>query len=124
MVKETVLHAEIYRRGVAVLQGTEEELKQYFAEHNLDVAQVTDVDWENTEGMCCDDGSDVFVYSVKPMDLYTLIHELSHATFKILEIVGISPTLAEEAYTYLFEHLVRQFTSSDDVQLQSLTCES
>lgn len=114
-MKEQIINLDIYRRNVAILQGGVSEINEWLADHSVS----HDIDWDNTAAVTFDDGIDVYVCSVKPMDLPTVCHELSHATFKILDIVGINATLAEEAYAYLFEYLVSRVTSSDGVPLQS-----
>lgn len=118
---ERIINVNIYRRSVVVLQGTEDELEKWFSEHDLKhlTSSVTSMDWENTRAITFDDDIDIYICSVEPMDLSVLCHEFSHATLRILRIVGIDPINAEEAYAYLFEFLITQVTSSlDGVLLQ------
>lgn len=112
-MKEQIIPIDLYRRGVVILQGSEEELEKWLREHDakqLGLA-VTNTDWDNTKAITFDDDSDIYVCSVEPMELTTLCHELSHATLRILKIVGIDPIEAEEAYAYLFEYLLDAATS-------------
>ena len=115
-MKEQIIPVDLYKRGVVILQGAEEELKKWFCEHDAKhlCSAMTDTDWYNTKAITFDDDSDIYVCSIKPMELTTLCHELSHATLRILKIVGIDPVEAEEAYAYLFEYLIGQVTVSDD----------
>jgi len=102
---------------VVILQGSEDEIEDWLRRHdarNL-VSTVMDADWNSTLSITFDDGSDVYICAVKPMDLATVCHELSHATLKVLKIVGIDPAEAEEAYAYLFEYLISRVTASDGV---------
>ena len=119
-MKELIIPVDLYRRGVAILQGSEDELEKWFCKHNVKnlYSYVTETDWEISKAITFDDGSDIFICSVEPMKLTTLCHELSHATLKILKIVGIDPIEAEEAYAYLFEYLLDKATSSDGVLSQ------
>lgn len=118
-MKEQIISVDLYKRGVAILQGAEEELEKWFSEHNAKhlYSAVSDTDWDNTKAITFDDDSDIYICAVEPMELTTLCHELSHATLRILKIVGIDPIDAEEAYAYLFEYLLEQATSvsRDDV---------
>lgn len=112
-MKEQIIPVDLYRRGVAVLQGAEEELEKWLCEHDAKslCSLVTDTNWDNTKAITFDDDSDIYICAVEPMELTTLCHELSHATLRILKIVGIDPIEAEEAYAYLFEYLLEQATS-------------
>ena len=122
---EQIINIDIYRRSVVILQGTESELEDWFIEHDekLLLSTILQTDWDNTLAITFDDDSDVYICSVNPMKQNTLCHELSHATLKILRIVGIDPIEAEEAYAYLFEYLFSQATSSQSSGSLSQSCE-
>lgn len=113
-MKEQIIPIDLYKRGVVILQGSEEELEKWLREHDAKhlASAVTDTDWDNTIAITLSDNRDVYVVSIEAMELTTLCHELSHATLKVLKIVGIDPIEAEEAYTYLFEYLLSQVTAS------------
>lgn len=113
-MKEQIINVDIYRRSVVILQGLEEELEEWFVKHDLKhlSSAVTGTDWNNTRAITFDDDSDIYICAVNSMELSVLCHELSHATLRILRIVGIDPINAEEAYAYLFEFLITQVSPS------------
>lgn len=115
-MKEQIISVDLYKRGVAILQGAEEELEKWFSEHNVKYlySAVSDTDWDSTKAITFDDDVDIYICSVEPMELTTLCHELSHATLRVLKIVGIDPIEAEEAYAYLFEYLLDKATNKKE----------
>ncbi len=123
-MKEQIINLDIYRRSVVILQGSETELEDWLCGQDLKhlVSAITDTDWETTKAISFDDDIDIYVCAVKPMELPVLCHELSHATLRVLKIVGIDPIKAEEAYAYLFEYLISQVTCLHDESL-SQSCE-
>lgn len=115
-MKEQIINIDIYRRSVVILQGTEDELEDWLRNHDENhlASAVTDTDWNNALAITFDDDADIYICAVKPMELTTICHELSHATLRVLKLVGIDPIEAEEAYAYLFEYLINQVTSTDE----------
>ncbi len=102
-----------------------DEIIKWLEDNNFDISVIETVkeeDWSKTDAITLCDGRDVVVASEKPMSDEIAVHEFSHSAFKLLDIVGISPVLAEEAYAYLVEFLYRKWKElncpSCDVQSQ------
>lgn len=117
-MKEDIIPVDLYKRGIAIVSGDKTELELWLSDNGfrevLDDVVQDDWNWENTNAITTDNGVDVAILSIKPMDEGTAVHEFSHATFRILNMVGISPTLSEESYAYLLEFLFtrwREITS-------------
>lgn len=107
-MKEQIINIDIYKRGVAILQdGCVGDICKWLEEHNAtEIAQsVREEDWDMTNAVTFSDGLDVYIISPKQIVAKTLAHELTHATFKVLKIVGINPVQEEEAFAYLYEYL-------------------
>lgn len=116
-MKTQIINLDIYRRSVVILSDCcIGEVEKWLAEHdNADfIPTLNSVDWDSTKAVTITDDLDIYIISLDPLDLPTLCHELSHAALRVLKIVGIDPINAEESYTYLFEHLITQATSSQD----------
>lgn len=107
-MKEQIINIDIYKRSVVILQDScIGDICKWLEEHNADnIAQsVREEDWEAANAVTYSDGLDVYIISPKQIAAKTLAHELTHATFKILKIVGINPVQAEDAFAYLYEYL-------------------
>ncbi len=120
-----------YRRGVLVHIGTLAGM-QKFIEENYGFPESTLRDAINSCREAVDEGdglgctvridTDVLVYwprAVKTMSDYIMLcHELDHAAFFILDMVGINPSVieAQEAHTYLQEHL--QFAVAEGLGME------
>lgn len=116
-MREQIINVDIYRRSVVILSGCcIGEVEKWLSDHDNTefVSTINSVDWQNTKAVTLTDGLDIYVISLEPLELPMLCHELSHATLKMLKMVGIDPMEAEEAYAYLFEYLIAQITSSSD----------
>lgn len=116
-MKEQIINLDIYRRSVVILQdGKADEFEQWLRDHNKEdfIPTFRGIDWESTRAVTLSDDLDIYVISPDRMPFTALCHELSHATLKVLKLVGIDPVEAEEAYAYLFEYLISQVTISDD----------
>ena len=106
-----IIPIEIYRRGVLVFIGDKEECARNLQKHKIKedcVNAVRDYDMDGTLAYTMEIGSDVLVYMKKKQPMDIIVHELSHAVFKILKIVGIDPTECEEAYAYLIDYLYKK----------------
>ncbi len=114
-----VINLDIYRRSIVLLQGSKTEIEKWFSEKGMNQLNIHIIrgDLDNSHAITFSDNSDVYICSEEEMDIPTLCHELSHAAFKVLKIVGIDPIESEEAYAYLLEYLVREVISSDDTPL-------
>ena len=121
-MKEDFISVDLYRRGVAVISGTKEELADWLEKNDFPSTAEWAREAEEIYAATDDNGSDIVIVSLEPMNEETAVHELCHAAFRILRIVDISPTLSEESYAYLLEFLYakwREITSQPcDVQLQ------
>jgi hypothetical protein len=107
-MKEQIINIDIYKRSVVILQdGCVGDICKWLEEHNAtDIAQsVREEDWDTANAITFSDGLDVFIISPKQIEVKTLAHELTHATFKVLKIAGINPVQEEEAFAYLYEYL-------------------
>lgn len=105
---EQIINIDIYKRSIVILQdGCVGDICKWLEEHNsTDVAQsVREEDWDTANAVTFSDGLDVYIISPKQIADKTLVHELTHATFKVLKIVGINPVQEEEAFAYLYEYL-------------------
>lgn len=105
---EQIINIDIYKRRVVILQDScIGDICKWLEEHNsTDIAQaVREENWVTGNTVTYSDGLDVYIISPKQIAAKTLAHELTHATFKILKIVGINPVQEEEAYAYLYEYL-------------------
>lgn len=113
-MKKLIVPIDIYRRGVCFLCGDTDELTEYFASEKLYslVGRVSETDWNTTLAFTLCDGNDVWVCSNRPMTIPVLCHEITHAVFKILEIIGADSPINEETYAYLCEYLMGEVTSS------------
>lgn len=115
-MKEQIINIDIYKRSVVILQdGCIGDICKWLEEHNAtNIAQsVREEDWETANAVTYSDGLDVCIISPKQIVAQTLAHELTHATFKILKIVGINPVQAEEAFAYLYEYLFDKSNNSE-----------
>lgn len=127
-MREKIIDINIYRRSVAFMLGTEDEIASRLAELKAyDLAgRVNEMDWDNTLALTLCDGSGVYVVSVRPMTLPTLCHELTHVVYRIFQIIGADDPINEEAYAYLYEYLLTEITSASDefpLQLFSDACQ-
>lgn len=107
-MKEQIIPIDLYKRGVVILQDScIGDICKWLDKHNAtDITQsVREEDWDTANAVTYSDGLDVYIISPKQIATKTLAHELTHATFKILKIVGINPVQEEEAYAYLYEYL-------------------
>lgn len=107
-MKEQIINIDIYKRSVVILQdGCVGDICKWIEEHNAtDIAQsVKEEDWDTSNAVTYFDGLDVYIISPKQISTKTLVHELTHATFKVLKIVGINSVQEEEAFAYLYEYL-------------------
>lgn len=111
---EKIIPIDIYNRGVAFMQGTENEMSSRLAELGAyELAHIVSAeDWGKTKAITLCDNSDVFVVSVEPMDFPTLCHELTHVVFRIFQIIGADSPINEETYACLYEYLFREVTSA------------
>lgn len=107
-MKEQIINIDIYKRSIVILQdGCVGDICKWLEEHNAtDIAQsVREEDWDTTNAVTFSDGLDVYIIFPKQIAAKTLAHDLTHATFKVLKIVGINPVQEEEAFAYLYEYL-------------------
>ena len=115
-MKKHIIDIDIYKRSVVILQdGSIGDICKRLEEHNAtNIAQsVREEDWETANAVTYSDGLDVCIISPKQIEGKTLVHELTHATFKILKIVGINPVQEEEAFAYLYEYLFNKSNNQE-----------
>lgn len=124
-----IIPIDLYARGVIICIGTKdfcvrqlrrkkvsEEYIKEVAEYDMGEVPATAVTFRI--------GGDVLIYMESPQPMDTLIHELSHAAFRILEIVGIDPIQSEEAYAYLLGYLYFKAADWFNGVWNSFCCES
>lgn len=117
--KVKYIPCDIYKRGINVFIGTPEQLKEWCKKH---FNEDKDDEEFNYSLENCSYGLADFHYGngyavvrlpkfpVNPIELAYTGHELLHATMWILWYSGVqydNNSVCNEAYTYLFEHLLR-----------------
>lgn len=114
-MKEQIINVDIYGRSVVILQdGCRGEISRWLEGHGAFeiIKTLREEDWGVTNAVTLSDGLDVYIISPNLIEDRTIVHELTHATFKILKIVGINPMNEEEAFAYLYEYLYNQVFNS------------
>lgn len=104
-----IIPIDLYRRGVFIFIGEKDD---FFKDKNAkrfltdEVRQtLDDIDFSKTAAVTLRTGTDAIIYAPSKPYEDEFVHELSHATFYILKLVDIDPTICEEAYAYLLEYL-------------------
>ena len=106
-----IIPIDIYRRGVLVFFGSNEELMNFIKKNApSDLIGVTTCldDDETTVAHTIGTSTDAIIHAIKkPSSILTLIHEADHAAFRIMKIVGVE-TSDEEAHAYLQEFICQK----------------
>lgn len=119
MAKHKYIPCDIYKRGITIFIGDKEEFiaycKQTYNEDEDDEEFIhsinncsygyADYHWGNGYGIVR-----IPNFPKTPKDIASTVHELLHATQWLLWYSGVeydNKSVANEAYTYLLEHLVR-----------------
>lgn len=113
-----IIPLDLYKRGIIVFVGTNEELESYFAKDMTALNNIREslLDFdEYTEAMTISLDTDVLIFAHEPIDTPTLVHELLHAVNVLMQIISAQHIENDEPYAYLLEYLFREATSSDVV---------
>lgn len=109
--KHLIIPLDIYKRGVLVFIGSNEELMAYIGKKDagnlLGVTQFLDDD-PTTLAQTIKTPTDAIIHARKmPSSILTFVHEADHAAFGIMQIVGIDPH-DEEAHAYMQEYILKK----------------
>lgn len=118
-MKPIHLYIETYKKAVSIYAGSRKQfikaLQKYHGKATAKEIKEICKDEPPYEGITFSVSGEVgtIIHITKPPTtpetIAVLIHEISHATNRILRDAGISLTAeTEEAYTYLLEHLTRE----------------
>lgn len=116
---EAELSADVFRRGVLLFVGKLADLKNALARRRVSVASdvFSRIERERgtSGGFCIPVGNgESVIYFRQPPQTPTLVHEICHATWRMLDEIGIAD---DEAFAYLAEHLFAQAISCADASL-------
>jgi hypothetical protein len=122
------IHCDVYKHGVSVFIGDCESLRKwakkfYNEPQEKDLIQsieeyCTDENYfeNDVAARCYDSDSGQYIvhlpsfsFSYNPLEISNLSHELLHATFLMLDFIGMEYRYQgnNEAYTYLHEYLLK-----------------
>lgn len=122
------IHCDVYKRGITVFIGDCESLKKWAGKFytdpvERDMINTIEVSCSSDEynnhdvaARCYDSESGQwiihipeFYFKYNPLQISSLSHEILHATFGILDFLGVEYRYggSNEPYTYLYEYLLR-----------------
>ncbi len=132
MAKFKTIHIDIYKRDITVFIGTHDEFKQWVSTYDIPtsweklVESIIESDdeavasyWYNTTG------NGIIELPKHPEsieDISIAAHECLHCVIRVLSYIGI-PCIeneANEAYTYLLEHILSKVLDYKDYELVKL----
>lgn len=134
MAKYKVIHIDIYNRDITVFIGSHEEFIDWVS--NCDcpaswddlIETIKNSDNEHVEASYwynSNNGNGIIELAYHPKSPYEIgvaAHESLHATFRILDFIGVPlyKDEANESYTYLHEHILKNLLSFDDYNIINL----
>lgn len=113
---EAELSADVFRRGVLLLVGELAALKDALSRRRVAIAADVFARIEREQGtsggFCIPTGNgESVIYFRQTPETSVLVHEVCHATRRILDEIGVDD---DEAFAYLAEHLFTQAISCVD----------
>lgn len=117
-MKSIVIPLDVLRCGVLVIQGTFAEFEKVVADEGLEIDAGKEEDWMGCTGACFECAGEAVVW-LRGDDLPGAVHELLHATQKILAHRGIGDN---ECEAYVCEYLVDRWLTTTSSQSRSRSC--